>query len=86
MTATDPATTPPETPDGFITHRDMQEHRRNGLAKPLSRIITDFLHYDDQWWIADHHGWHLIDDKHLVVKLDNHGSWAEGDFYLGGGA
>jgi hypothetical protein len=65
----------------FITHEQMHEYRERNLARPLSRIMTDFTRYDEQWWIADQHGWYLIDDVQLVARLDNHAAWAEGDLY-----
>lgn len=85
MTAVDPvasASEQPEAQQDFIS--DMQEHRQQGLAVPLSRIITEFIKYDERWWIADRSGWHVVDDQRLVAKLDNHQSWTEGGLYLGG--
>lgn len=67
----------------FISHEEMLRHQRQGEAEPLSRIITDFVTYGGQWWIADEDGWHVIDDKHLIAKLNNHATWADGTLYGG---
>jgi hypothetical protein len=85
----EPATTRPDDStdaieDTFISHARMEEYGQLGLATPLSRIITDFIKYGDRWWITDPHGWHLIDDQHLIIKLNNHATWADGGLYLGG--
>ncbi|MEU7925170.1 hypothetical protein [Micromonospora sp. NPDC049107] len=43
----------------------MRELHGQGLATPLSRLITDHVRYDNRWWIADRDGWHLIVDDVL---------------------
>ncbi len=68
----------------FIGHDQMREYQERGLACALSRIITDFLTYDEKWWIADREGWTLIKDQQLIGKLNNHNAWARGGLYLGG--
>lgn len=86
----DPAATPPhtvpetaqsETADGVIDHDQMKEHLLRGQAAPLSRMIPEFVRYDERWWIADHGGWLVVDDDRLIAKLDNHRTWASGNLY-----
>ncbi|MFI6785052.1 hypothetical protein [Micromonospora sp. NPDC050276] len=79
-----PDSTINDTTDGFISHANMRELHGQGLATPLSRLITDHVRYDNRWWIADRDGWHLIVDGVLNGMLDTQRKWVDGNVYLGG--
>lgn len=47
----------------------------SGTARPLSSFVTDFVNYDDQWWLLTDQGWLRIDDHELLAVLDQPRRW-----------
>lgn len=60
-----------------VSHEQMRDAQEEGLAVPLSKLITDIVRYRDQWWIGSAVGWIVVDDPLLIQKLDAHRAWTD---------
>jgi hypothetical protein len=54
----------------LISHREMQNARDAGRARPLTVAITEFVRYRGDWWVSSADGWLRITDTHLASRLD----------------
>lgn len=68
----------------FLSDEQMRAALGNGEAAPLSRLITDHVHYQGDWWCAFPGGWFRINDSELVTYLDNRRARTVDGLELGG--
>ncbi|GGJ75247.1 hypothetical protein GCM10010123_01560 [Pilimelia anulata] len=59
-----------------VSHHEMGDAFDNGTATTLSDTITDFVLYQNAWWIADLAGWLRITDDLTIHRLERHARWA----------
>jgi len=71
-------TTPASEPTGqsavprvlVLSDEAMRQLLADGRATPLSRIVTSFARYNDQWWLDAAGEWLAITDHAYAAKLD----------------
>lgn len=75
----------PADPPLCLSHTEVVAAVKAGHAKPLSKLITDFVKYGDHWWILYKNGWILIDHSGLHSALEKQAAEVrETGTYLGG--
>jgi hypothetical protein len=52
-----------------LNDEEMRKAIDRQQAQPLSPLISDYIHHDGRWWIADTNHWLRIDDPQLNELL-----------------
>ena len=52
-----------------LSHEEMDRQLKTTKAQPLSEFVTDYVRYENRWWLLDVDAWLRIDDVDLESTL-----------------